>query len=93
MTSDVLARHGHLSADLADLLEERALVSAAVVAGRARTFVEQQSAGMNITTIREMATANVSSLECDLINLTGKVDAARVRLHHLDQQLAYGGTS
>lgn len=90
--ADILDQHAELSEDLASLLEEKSLLDAKVVETRADQFNTLSYAGHNVTTVKAMADAAVGHFQSEAIKVGGKIEALRVRLHHLDQRLQWGGT-
>lgn len=84
-----LELHAQLTDDLASLLEEKALLDAAVVTTRADTFEQLQYDNINVTTIKEMAASAVSHYAAESVKLGGRVEALRVRLHHLDLRVQF----
>jgi hypothetical protein len=88
MTRDeLLDQHGTLSAELSDLLLDRAEVQSAVERVRAETFEREYANSTNITTIREMAGAHAAKFASEGIKLTGQIDSLRVQLGHLELRL------
>lgn len=85
----ILDQHADLSDDLAALLEEKSLLDAAVVDTRAEQFNTLSYAGHNVTTVKAMAESAVSHFASESIKVGGKIEALRVRLHHLDQRLQH----
>ncbi len=87
---ELLDQHGTLSAQLSDLLLDRAEVQSAVERVRAETFEREYANGTNITTIREMAGAYAAQFTSEGIKLTGQVDSIRVQIAHLELRIKEG---
>lgn len=88
-TITLIDQHFNLSDDLASLLEEKSLLDAAVVSTRAERFNTLTYEGHNVTTVKGMADAAVSHFASESVKLGGRIEALRVRLHHLDIRLQF----
>jgi len=90
-TTQLIDTHGRLSDELADALSDRAEVQAAIEVARAGVFDQQYHNGTNITTIREMVAATSAPFSAEAIKLTGRIEALRAQLSHIELRLRHAG--
>lgn len=84
MNAQALDEHGRLTGELADLLVARGQTSSMAVTVRAQTFESMQSQGVAITAAREAAISSTARWDAEVADLTGRIDALRAKLRHLE---------
>lgn len=79
-----LDEHARLTDEIADLFIARGQTSSMAVTVRAQTFESMQSQGVAITAAREAAQSSTARWDAEVADLTGRIEALRARLRHLE---------
>jgi len=89
--TELLNTHQQLTQDAIEDQRELAGVEASVARRRAELFVQLSPRASSITALREEVAMQVATLEADVIELRGQLEARRAHLRHVELRLAAEG--